>query len=281
MLESVKRKIWNYNRLRCDVRVRLSFIAPVYTSGLLQVRYDPVPSLFTIPNQTTKDGIYLDLGSKETDVVFDIPYFHYHPFYDLSNYPTVHNSCYLTISEIVPAVRVDDNSVLAIPVRIYVSLQNVTLDVPVPITYTSRVISKTLTSVSLAAKSLSNIPVIGMYASALSIGTSAAASIAHLFGFSRPIVPVRDHTSHSLMLGDIPANSGYLDTAASTVLNPVTKEPDPLTFNYLLQKPGMHSLNEWTQTNVTNDILFTINVSPLCAFSDGSYYEFTDRKSVV
>jgi len=212
-----KRKIWNFNRLRCDIRVRISFVAPVYTTGIILAKYSPRANSLKNHHLFTLDGPIIDLGSKEDNYVFDIPYCHYLPFYDLTDYPLVKNNAHLSLATLITPTRTDDNSTVNVALRIYVSLQKVQLDVPVPVVYTSRKISKALTSVSLAAKSLSDIPFFGMYATAFSIGASAASSIAHLFGYSRPIEYPTDHTSHSSMLGEINANSGYLDSNSSTV----------------------------------------------------------------
>jgi len=220
------------------------------------------------------DGPILDLGSLDTEVVFDLPFVHHFPFYDLAYYPQIETTCNIVGTALTPIVRVDTGDILDIPIRVYASLQNITLDVPTAVVYTSRQISKALTSVSLAAKSLSNVPVIGMYASAFSIASGAAGSIAHLFGFSRPLI--NDESKNlSLAVGSVTANSGYLEPGSTSILNPITAESDPLMFDSLLMHPGLVAMVTWEQTDARNAELLVIPVSPVAALSNSGSYQYT------
>jgi len=133
-------------------------------------------------------------------------------------------------------------------------------------------ISGPATAVARGAEKLSNVPVIGRFATATSVGADAVASIAKLFGYSNPpvvedVMPYQPKSFHSFanVSTRVPLDKLALDpkneiTIDQKVVN--SDEDDPLAFKNFLPRESFIILTTWTGSQAQDTLLFTAPVSP-------------------
>jgi len=134
-------------------------------------------------------------------------------------------------------------------------------------------VSRPASIVATAAKSLSNIPVIGSFAKATEIGASAVSSIAKLFGFTNvpvisDVMPYQPRPFPSLASTEIgfPIEKLTVDSknelsVSNTILG--LKDDDELAIPYLVQKESYITTATWSTSNAADVILFSSIVTPV------------------
>lgn len=142
-------------------------------------------------------------------------------------------------------------------------------------------ISKPLSSVAKVSKLLSNIPVIGPYATALGEAASLGAAAAAIFGYSKPVTPYDPSLVVVRHNGNM-ANTEGLDTAssltfakqASSIVDPTyfgLLNEDQLAISYIIRRWSLSSTNvTWADTDAVNTVLSTMNVGPHFGYT-GTY----------
>lgn len=138
------------------------------------------------------------------------------------------------------------------------------------------IISKPATIMKNISSRLADAPMIGPYMRATEMATGAIASIARLFGYSRP----RLVDNQTIMLPDYSGNmvncnmtdystSFGVDGKQEVTIDPRTvglSAADELDINYLTGKESFYRLINWTDSNAVDDILHEIPINP------GSFY---------
>jgi len=138
-------------------------------------------------------------------------------------------------------------------------------------------VSAPASAVARAASYLHNVPVIGSFAKATTIGASAVSSIAKIFGWTNvPIIedvkPFKNIPFHDLASAHIsePTYKFTLDPKAELSVDPHIVGPssdDELSFAYLLRRESYLTQATWDTTAAPGALLFSSTVMP-AAFSD-------------
>jgi hypothetical protein len=134
-------------------------------------------------------------------------------------------------------------------------------------------VSKPASAVAHAASKLSSVPVIGVYARATEMVASTVASVAALFGFSRPNIITDQVLVKHIVMGnaantDAPDVSYKLsvDSKLELTIDPTTVglggTPDELSFEYLKYKESYLTTFAWTIAGNPEDNLFSTWVTP-------------------
>jgi hypothetical protein len=146
-------------------------------------------------------------------------------------------------------------------------------------------VSSVATAVAAAAGALSNVPVIGPFAMATSIGATAVSGIAQIFGFSRPAVVsdpslMRPLPLSSLALTDAKDTSNKLTLTSKQELtvDPTTiglDNTDEMSFEFLKGVESVIGVVEWDPTLVVDngicEWLVTPNMRQITNPSPGHY----------
>lgn len=133
-------------------------------------------------------------------------------------------------------------------------------------------VSGVASAVASFAGKLVDVPVIGPFAKATSIGSSAVSHIASLFGFTNvPVIsdvqPFKDLPFHSLASSKIgePVAKLTLDPKNELSIDPRTTglgEGDELSIPYLVQRESLLTVVNWASSYNVDDLLFYSRVSP-------------------
>jgi len=139
------------------------------------------------------------------------------------------------------------------------------------------VVSQPSSLISRAAGTLSNLPIIGPFARATSIGAGAIASIAHIFGFTNvpnigPVHAFQPRPFHNFADTSISYPIDKLTLDAKNELSVSQKVAgsidlgDPLIIDQFIQRESFLCQTSWDSTIVPDDIIFSSTVTPaLCS----------------
>lgn len=141
-------------------------------------------------------------------------------------------------------------------------------------------VSKVANSVAIAAGALANVPIIGPFAMATQIGSSAVASIATLFGYSKPAeirdaMVVRPTPMFSMATAD---GSDMVQKLSVTRKQELTVDPrttglsdteDPLAIKTLAKIESYVTQFPWTVSAAPDTWIFSIGVAPNLYRVDG------------
>jgi hypothetical protein len=133
-------------------------------------------------------------------------------------------------------------------------------------------ISGPATKIAGIASMLSNVPVIGPYASATSKVAEGTAMVAKAIGLSRPNVtkapdPVKPEATSSLAVTNVPDRSAKLtlDDKQELSIDPRISglgPSDPLQISSIAQIESYYTNFTWGRANVVGDLLFNVRVQP-------------------
>lgn len=168
--------------------------------------------------------------------------------------------------------------------KIYVSFVSADTVIPVPFSgvyeHTSEisqtadgVISAPASIVSNVAHSLKDVPIIGPFALATSIGASAISNIARLFGFSRPRDQSKPAFPHSVYLasgiGEVRAKNLTLDPKQEVTIDSsfLGENGDALSYQNTICRRGLVSVFDWTQIETPGTLVHLLPISPAFSFA--------------
>jgi len=129
-------------------------------------------------------------------------------------------------------------------------------------------ISAPASAVAEAAGLLSNVPVIGPFAMATSIGASAVSSIARLFGFSRPRDFSKPNYPHqvniSSAIGEVRAKNLTTDPNQETTIDSsfLGENGDSLSYENTIFRWGFAHRYQWSQSTAVGGGVFAFPVTP-------------------
>lgn len=133
-------------------------------------------------------------------------------------------------------------------------------------------ISRPASAVAQVARSLKTVPVIGRYATATEIGASAVSKIAKTFGWTNvPVIsdaqPLRSVPFPQMASAEIgyPVEKLTLDPKNELTVDPSAAglpSNDELALSNFLTRESYITSFPWTQSNVSDDILWTTAVTP-------------------
>ncbi len=275
----IKKKIENYARVNCTLKITIRFNASPFYYGLMRAIYDPLNSsrfdpasgVDLIPMSQTP-GVYLQPQSASS-VEMTLPFLWPNNWLDVTNTNEFHNMGKLFF-EIYSQLR-SANGVTGtgISVTTYAHAENVVIAGPTAkLALQSGVVSKPATAVAEYASYFSQIPYIGPFARAINIGASAVSAIAHMFGYSNP--PVLDNVKPMRNIAF--AEFANVDTSVPnevlaidpnnqvTIDNRVTgaDATDDLAIANLVKRESYLSNTTWRSADSAGTKLFSIAVTP-------------------
>lgn len=140
-------------------------------------------------------------------------------------------------------------------------------------------ISSVASAVASAATALEDVPVIGLFARATSIGASAVGNIAKLFGFSRPVTLEPIKFFKAAPMGQMAQTVGSeavlkltLDPKQEITVDPTTvglNGVDELAISYIAGKESYFGQFTWDVSDAADTVLAVWNVHPLVASATG------------
>lgn len=153
--------------------------------------------------------------------------------------------------------------------------------------YNEGPISAPATALASLANTLTHVPVIGKFARATEIGSSAVANIARLFGYTNvPVVddirgfqPMNAPMLASANIG-VPAQKLTFDPKQEVSIDPSIHGigiQDELALSYLKKKESYFAGTSWSTTDLTGTVLFNMRVNP-CQFAT---VDLTNTSAVV
>lgn len=285
---AIKKKIDNYGFLRGKLHIKILINATPFQFGLMRAAYTPVDGLVTnkvagtaaiqlIP-YSQQPGIYIE-PAENAGGELELPFVYHKNWLDITSNTDV--GAFGTLRFVVYApldVAITGGSssltvrVLAWMTDVELMASTAKLTLQGDDEYGTGAISAPATAIASAASYLTNIPVIGRFARATQIGASAVSKIASLFGFTN--VPNIENvnalypmTAPQLATAEIsvPYQKLALDPKTELSIDPTpfgVKGEDQLALSFIKKQESFFGSTVWTTTNVPDDRLMTLRVTP-------------------
>lgn len=238
-----------------------------------------------VANLQHKTNTVLDLGSTNS-CVLSIPLHQKYPYVQNSD-PDIDElkKMKLYLYTVNTIRNSNANSTSTVYWKIYINMVDAETVIPVPFngdyettaevqSASTGVISAPASVVSSIAHSLKDVPVIGPFALATSIGASAISSIARLFGFSRPRDFSKPAYPYSIALGvgigELHVKPLTLDPKQEVTIDSsmLGESGDSLSYQNTICRKGLVQIFSWDQTDTIGTLLFQLPISPLFSVSD-------------
>lgn len=286
----VKEKLKYIHLLRGTFQLKLVVTSGPYNTGRLamssmygtQGEYGALPldTPLLVANLQSKTNVMLDLGSTNT-ATLSIPLHQRFPHVQNSK-PDVDELKKMKLYFYTVNTIRNSNALASSIVywKIYVSFVQADTVIPVPIVgdyeptsevaqTANGVISAPASVVSSIAHGLKDVPIIGPFALATSIGASAISSIARLFGFSRPRDQSKPMFPHSVNLssgiGEVRSKNLTIDPKQETTIDNsfLGESGDSLSYQNTICRKGIVNIFSWTQLQTPGTIIKEIPISPM------------------
>lgn len=288
----VLNRVANYELLRCKLKCRILINGNGFHYGRAIASYLPQHLLddFTqdrgyvrqdIIAASQRPHVYLDPTNSQGGTL-SLPFFHHSnalrvPFQEWNNMGEVF------IHEMSPLKHANgaDDSVT---VSVFVWAEEVSLSIPTSSDppalvaqsgdeYAPGPISRVANSIMRAANKLTDIPVISPYAKATSLAAGATASIASLFGYSRPVNVETSTPFVPHLIGNL-ANTNVKDSSTKLTLDlkqELTVDPrtmglgdvDEMTISSISQRQSYLTNFGWQVSDTSETQLWNCEVNPV------------------
>lgn len=292
----IRKKLDNYGRIQCRLRLKFIVNASPFYFGSLRVCYFPLPdqraNYVNVVDQvpfSQAPGIYLEPQSMTT-AEMTLPFLYQQNWLDATKILPFTRMGLVQILQYANLRSANGVAGTGVNVSVYAWAEDVKVMGPTTTLAlqsdeyedTDGPISGPATAVANVASRLTDVPVIGPFASATAIGAKGVASIARLFGYSNP--PVIDDvrafqpkTFHSFAnvetrmpidkLAVDPKNEVTISTKVAGV-----DEPDQLAFDQLLSKESFLIGTLFSGSDAIDKLLWSAQVNPAYTFPGGGYY---------
>jgi hypothetical protein len=281
----IKKKLDNYSYIQCKIKIKIVVNSTPFVYGMLGVSYAPLPNFTPISDFSTnkiltsqRPTVWIDLAKSQGGEM-ELPFFYYKNWLQLELAATTDGMGELKIWQVVQAAVANSGITSTPSITIYAWAENVRLygnTVNLAIQSSeSGPISGVASTVANVASYFSDIPFIGRFAKATTIGASAVASIASMFGYSNiPVIsnaaPMKSAPFHGMASSHI---SNVIDKLTIDPQNELSISPttvglppvDELAIANLTSRMAIIATPNWATTDATNTLLFAANVVPtLC-----------------
>jgi hypothetical protein len=275
----IKRKLENYSRLNCTLKLTFRFNASPFYYGLMRVAYDPMNTGRLDPLSledkipiSQAPGVWIE-PHKESSVELTLPFLWPHNWLDISNTNEFHHMGRLMYEIFAPLRSANGVTGAGINISTYAQAENVTIAGPtLALALQSGLISGPATAVANFARSLSNVPRIGPFARAVDVGARAVGTIASLFGYSNPpvtsdVMPMQPKSFHAFANVEtrVPLDKLSIDPQNETTIdNSVAggDSQDPLVISDIVQKVSYFGQTDWTDADSEGTKLFSWAATP-------------------
>lgn len=262
------------------------------TSALKEIAFNNA-HMATLVQRTTVPHVELDLCN-DTAAELVVPFVSTKSFYNMNSFFSANNENILGFVNLYPYSPMTSPAGSTVAgYTLYVSFENVRLFgavSPQAGLSTKEVSNKQNGPVSSAAlaisrgfKEFSHIPLLSSYATPISWIADRVASVASIFGWSKPTsgdslskVVLLQAGAHNTVDGDSDARPmSFLSKPGVVKMDGLSgTNYDEMDFSYIVRKPSWISTTSWTTLQTSGTILTTINVSPYQQLTIGSAVHF-------
>lgn len=296
---AVARKVANYLYIRGTINMRATINGNPYYYGRSIIAWtseDTPGTRNTIYQFYNMNHVLIDPSTQDVkDIVIQ------YPFVTPDDLPTPAKSLFVTIAPF--ATFSDATSAVApvLQITLYFWLTDVELSIPIPMAQNklsdvkakvvelqgNKLVSNTLNSVSKAANHLTQVPIIGPFATTFGMVAKMGYEWAKMFGFSKP-VDIRDK--------DVVIERYFPNLASTDGLDPVARlttdskqtrvidygfltgnDMDEMTIAFITQRPSVLTVKPLATGQAVNTVLYRFGVNPCRVPYDGvSTWHFTN-----
>lgn len=283
----IKNKLQNFHFLRGNLKVKIVMNAAPFYYGAMLCSYKPTPSNTLSVTTSSKRlialsqrphiWIYPQLGTAgEVTLPFIYPY----NYVDVTSATSVAQLGSLTLTTYAELASANGATSNGVTLQFYAWLENPELSGQTyrgamqagDDEYGNGPVSAPAAAVAKFAKHFHEIPVIGNFAKATTIGASAVSHIAKLFGWSNvPVIedvrPLKNLPFHDIPSAHIsePTPKFTLDPKAELSVDPTLvggPSEDELAISYLVQRESFLTSSTWATTDPIDKIYFSCPVEP-------------------
>lgn len=303
---SVKNKLNNYSFFRGDLKVKVQISASPFYYGMLLMSYRPLTSFkvdtyYVDPNNdwltsvSQRPHVKIDPENGDT-YEFTQPFIYPFNALNLQSLADFQNMGNTRFDVITPLRSANGVTGQGITVTVYCWAENITLSgastgyAAQSDEYGDGCVSKPASWVANIAGRLSDMPIIGPFATATKIGASAVGAIASMFGFTNvPVIsdtePMHSEPFPKLASAEIgfPVQKLTLDPKNELSVDPrifgLPDGTDEMSIAHIAQKEAYLTSATWSTADTTDTIKFSCLVHPSLSKSDtmtgGVYAQLT------
>lgn len=291
----IKKKLDNYGKISCRLHLKFILNASPFYYGSLRACYFPLADERSVFNDAVDQvpfsqtpGVYLEPQNMSTAEMV-LPFLWQRNWLEATAAVDFTNMGIVRLIQYANLRSANGVSGSGITVAVYAWAEDVRVMGPTTkaalqsdeYDESNGVVSGPATAVANVADRLTDVPVIGSFASATSMGAKAVAGIAKLFGYSNPpmiddVQPVQSKTFHALAnvetrfpidkLSVDPKNEVTISGSVAGVDN-----EDPLAFCNLLTRESFMIGTLWSGSQAVDTLLWSALVSPGLLVSNGTY----------
>jgi hypothetical protein len=287
---AIKNKLENYAYIRCDLHLKIVINASPFYYGAILCSYKPLENtLASAPVDTTAGDNVIPYSQLPHVYVYPqtseggelvCPFIATSEWLRLGSASVTQNFGKLYIKSVVPMAYCGGGTANTLDLQIFawaenVQLSGLTVDAVLQSGDEYRkdgVISKPASAVARAAGYLTNVPMIGPFATATEIGANAVSNIAKLFGYTKvpsvaDTVPTKNLPFRSLAVSDISDATEKLSLDSKnelTVNNTCIGDPcaDSLLISSFVQRSSYLTNFTWQLADVNNTLLWNTYINP-------------------
>lgn len=292
----IQNKLYSYAWLKCDLKIKVMVNASPFYYGATLMSYQPLPNFHD-------GGIVNDSGTRYFIPYSQRPHLWLYPqnneggemtlpFMFQKNWISTNSKQdfldmgAITTQVVYPLSSANGVTTSGVTVTTYAWAENVVLSGPtVGLTqqsdeYGKGQVSSMASAIAATMKSLSNVPIIGKYATATQLGAQAVAEVASNLGFSNPpviddIKPLKPTPVPPLASAEI---SYPIEKLTIDPKNELSVDPsllglpghDELSLQNIVTKESYLTQFPWTTSTTADTLLFNTAITPMMFDIDSS-----------
>jgi len=299
----IQNKINNYAFLKCNLKVKIILNASPFYYGRILVAYNPLSGFKddTIKTDTVQGNlipysqrphVWLNIDDC-TGAEMHLPYIYHKNWIEATSASTLTSLGTLNFIGYTPLASANGATGSGVTIQTYVWAENVELAGPT-VSYAAQSdeyevqsdeygqgpVSKIASAVAGIASRLTDIPIIGRFATATHIGAGAIGRIASLFGFTNvpvisDVMPFKSLPFGGLASTEIsqPVEKLTLDPKNELTIDPRTvglPPVDEMSIPYITSKESYLTQSSWATSQATDTILFSSAITPCLVSIDSS-----------
>ncbi len=285
----IKNKISNYAYLRCNLHVKFVINATPYYFGAMQAAYLPMNLDLSAQNyaQPDVDSVIakyvqsvlpsvLILPHKNQGGELVLPFVYDRNFLPLNEADNLQFFGSIFLEELATLADLQGGTPACL-VQVYAWATDVILTGATQLAvlqtdeYSTRPVSKTATAIANIASTLTQVPYIGPFATATSIGAKAISAIATMFGYTNVPSLEPAHALRPTALGDFASSSigSSIEKLALDPKNEITIDPRPLgvdedhmAIKSIVTRKALINRVTWSPSSANGTVVFSSRVTP-------------------
>lgn len=280
----IKNKLQNYYYGSMTLHLKVIINASPFYYGAALMSYQPVPNIAggAIAASAGTDLLNNALSQRPHVWLYphcsqggsmELPFIYMYDAVDLTSASSVQNLGQIRIKSYTTLENANSVVGVGATIRVYAHATNVRLGGPtVKAALQSGVISGPATAVANISKMMENVPVIGKFAKATTIGAKAVSGVASLFGFTdvpviRDVEPLKNLPFHSLTSAHIgePVTKLALDPKNEVSIDPSitgVHVDDELAIAKFVDRYAVTGIATWTASAAPDALLWCARVTP-------------------